>query len=86
MRAVAERWIAGVLAAAQKRALGPFRGEHQGLNAGPGMRAIAEGLLLAPTAAAPGVALSRFELGLIRAELRPFRVGHGVLPHYSKVP
>src|SRR5262245_34660859 len=81
MGAAAERRIAGILAAAEQRALGALGGEHQGLDACAGMGAIAKRLLLTSPAAAPGVALSCFELDLIRAELRPFRLGHALASH-----
>ena len=71
MRAVAVRRIAGILAAAKQRKLGPLRGEHQRLDPGSGMRAVAERLLLAPPAAAPGIAFAGLELDLIGGELRP---------------
>src|SRR5680860_1050689 len=69
MGAVAKRRIAGVLAAAQQRHFRALCGEHQRLNAGAGMGAVAERLLLAPPATAPGVAFAGLELDLIRAEL-----------------
>ena len=74
MRAVAIGRIACVLAAAKQGALGPLGGEHQGLDTGAGMGAIAEGLLLAASAAAPGVALARLKFHLIGAELGSFRL------------
>src|SRR5262245_1011840 len=81
MGAVAERRIAGILAAAEQRALGALGGEHQGLDACAGMGAVAKRLLLASPAAAPGIALSCFELDLIGAELRPFQLGHALASH-----
>src|SRR3990172_2976082 len=71
MRAVAVGGIAGILAAAQQRKLGPFRGEHQGLDPAAGVRPVAEGLLIAPPAAAPGIAFAGLQLDLIGGELRP---------------
>src|SRR4029077_2945452 len=82
MGAVAVGRIAGVLAAAKKGKLGSLGGEHQWLDAGPGLRPVAKGLLLASPAATPGIALAGFEFHLIRAELRPFWLGHAFgFPH-----
>src|SRR5215210_1283308 len=66
---VAEWRVTRILAATKKGKLTPLGGEHEGLDAGSRMRAVAEGLLLASTAAAPSVALAGFELDLIGAEL-----------------
>ena len=76
MRAVAVGGISGILAAAKQRKFGPFRSEHQGLDPGAGMRPIAEGLFIAPPAAAPGVAFAGLELDLIGGELRPLWLCH----------
>ena len=77
MRAVAEGRVARVLAAAKQRKLGPLRRENEGLDPGVRMGAVAKGLLLAPPAAAPGVALAGFEHDLIGTELRSFGLCHG---------
>jgi len=74
MGAVAIRRVAGILATAQKRHLRALRREHQGLDPGTGMRAVAEGLLPAPPAAAPGIAFALFQLHLIGAQLWTFRL------------
>ena len=84
MGAVAVGGVAGVLAAAKKGKLGPLSGEHQRLDAGPGMRPVAKGLLLASPAAAPGLALASLEFHLIGAELRPFRFGHALASHITE--
>ncbi|SRR5581483_9582948 len=72
--AVAVRRIAGVLAAAQQRRFVALGGERQRLYARAFMRAVAKGLLLASPAAAPSVTSPGFQLDLIRAELRSFRL------------
>jgi len=70
VRAVAKGRVARVLAAAKERRLVAFGGEHQGLDPRAAMRAVAEGLLLAPSATAPGITFAGLKLDLIRAELR----------------
>ena len=70
VRAVAKGRVARVLAAAKERRLVALGGEHQRFNSGAGVRAIAKGLLLAPPAAAPGIAFPGLKLDLIRVELR----------------
>jgi hypothetical protein len=72
MGPVAEWRIARVLAAAQKRYFRAFGGEHHGLDAGPLMGAVTKRLILAPSAAAPGVVFAGLELDLIGAELWAF--------------
>ena len=74
MGAVAVGRIAGILAAAEERKLGSLRGEHERLDVRASMRSVAKRLVLAPPAAAPSVTLAGFELDLIGAELRPFRL------------
>src|SRR5215510_9864905 len=74
VRAVAERRIAGILAAAKQCRFSALCREHHGLDAGARVRAVAEWLLLAPAAPAPRIALAGLELDLIGAELRPFRL------------
>ena len=74
MRAVAVGGIAGILAAAKERGLRPLSGKYEWLDAHACMRPIAKWLPLAPAAAAPGIAPAGYEIDLIGAELRPFRL------------
>src|SRR6185437_17085420 len=84
MRAVAIGRIARILAAAEQRKLAPLRREHQRLDPGAGMRAVAKRLLLAPAAAAPSIAFAGLELDLIRVELRSFWLSHNSYPLPSR--
>src|SRR4029077_1340871 len=86
MRAVAIGRVASVLAAAKQRGFGPLGCEHEGFKACAGMGAVAEGLLGAPAAAAPGVSFVRLELDLVGAQLWPFRLGHNFAPGLCEAP
>jgi hypothetical protein len=61
--------VAGILAATEQRRLGALGGEHQRLDAGAVVGAVAKRLFLASPAAAPSIAFTLFELDLVRAEL-----------------
>src|ERR1700734_1116541 len=80
--AVAKRRAAGLLAAAEDDLLVAFGLEGDGCKSRPRVRAVAKGLLLRPTAAAPEVAFARLQLEIKSLALSNLRLGavHGVSP------
>ena len=69
MGAVTIWWVAVILAATKQRPLDALGGEHQRLDSGAIVGAVAKRLFLASSAAAPSIAFTLYELDLIRAEL-----------------
>lgn len=61
--------VAGILAATKQRRLGALGGEHQWLDSGAIVGAVAKRLFLASSAAAPSITFTLFELDLVRAKL-----------------
>src|SRR5690349_8628593 len=81
MSAVAKRLGAGGLAAAKPQLLAVGRLIHDGLDAGPGMGAVAEGLFLAAAAGAPEVGAPGDDVDAVGRLLGGDRIGHsGVNP------
>src|SRR5438105_13127337 len=68
--AVAERLAAGRLAAAQPDLLGRRGGERHGGEAGPLMRAVAEGLISAASARTPKIPLAGLDIDAVGLFLR----------------
>src|ERR1700730_2613179 len=83
VRTVAERLAAGRLAAAQPDLLGRRGGERHGGEAGPLVRAVAEGLVGAASARTPKIPLAGLDIDAVGLFLRGYGFGHCFFPATS---